>query len=141
MPNIAFYLLSETDPKANIALACRLVEKAYRLKHQIYIHMANSTDAQSIDELLWTQREDSFIPHGLITENFSVVPPILIGYAAIPEHHNDILINLTPEIPSFYAKFQRVIEIIPNDEILRQQARQHYRIYREQGCQLESHNL
>jgi DNA polymerase III subunit chi len=141
MPKIDFYILSDTTPNAHLHFACRLIEKAYKNRHRIYIHTDNKTDAHTLDELLWTYRDDSFLPHNLYGEGPEPAPPIQIGFDVIPEKHRDILINLSKEIPAFYAQFARILECVPQDATLQELARDHYKYYRAQGHNITTHKL
>ncbi len=132
---IDFYLLSETEWHASALMACRLTEKAFQQEHQVYLHLASAEQAQQMDEVLWSFRDDSFLPHGLSPAD----APIQIGYSASPPAAKDVMINLTATVPDFYQQFARILEIIPNEESLRQAARQNYRFYQTQNCQLFTH--
>lgn len=141
MPRIDFYLLPESSEKARLHFACRLIEKAYKHQHRIYIHVENEQEAHLLDELLWTFRDDSFLPHNLYGEGPDPAPPIQIGYNVVPEKQRDILINLNKTIPEFYAQFARVLELVPEDPIIQANAREHYRLYRAKGHEISTHKL
>lgn len=141
MPKIDFYLMIESGLTSRLQLACRLIEKAFKQQHRIYLHMMSQRDAHTLDELLWTYREDSFLPHNLYGEGPEPAPPIQIGYNATPEKHRDILINLADSVPSFYQQFQRVLEIVSSDTETQDITREHYRFYRAQGCKISTHKL
>lgn len=141
MPRIDFYILAEGDAKTRFQLACRLIEKAYRNQHRIYIHTDNQTDAHYIDELLWTYRDDSFLPHNLYGEGPDPTPPIQIGFNVTPEKQRDILINLSQQIPVFFEQFNRVLEIVPNDADMQNRSRENYRHYRARGYDITTHKL
>lgn len=141
MPKIDFYVLKDESPTARFVFACRLVEKAYKNNHRIYIHTGTEKAAHAIDELLWTYREDSFLPHNIYGEGPNTPPPIQIGFDVTPEKHRDILINLSHTVPVFYSQFNRVLEIIPIDNEEQEKARERFRFYRTQGCHLTTHKL
>jgi DNA polymerase III subunit chi len=137
-----FYILENNILKTRDFYLCRLVEKAYNDKHKIYINTSSLKETQDIDAQLWTFRDISFVPHKIINANDVTQAVILIGYAiAAPAYQNDILINLAPEIPAFYNQFQHIITIVPNDENLRNQSRKHYQYYKQNGLQVETHNV
>lgn len=138
---IDFYILPDTETQARFRFACRLLEKAYQQKHRVYIHTDNTTDANRLDEMLWTYRDDSFIPHNLIGEGPEPAPPIQIGFGAAPANHRGILLNLSNTVPDFYPQFQRILEIIPNDATAQEQGRERYRIYRTNGLNINTHKL
>lgn len=138
---VDFYLLGSEQHHARWMIACRLLEKAYYRGHQVYVFCNNQHDAECIDELLWTFKEDSFIPHNLQGEGPEPPPPIQIGYDQEPRGFSDILLNLSNEIPTFYTKFKRVMELVLNIEAEKEQSRAHYREYRAKGCELHTHTL
>jgi DNA polymerase IIIc chi subunit len=88
---------------------------------------------------LWTFKDTSFVPHS--QDQKDTVLPVLVGHTAPSSEWNELLVNLTQDIPAFFKQFQRVAEIAPDDTSWRSRARKHYKNYREQGCELESHQL
>ena len=138
---VDFYLLSDDQPNAQWLVACRLLEKAYLKGHRVFVHCTNQQEAELLDELLWTFKDDSFIPHNLQGEGPEPPPPIHIGYSKEPRGFNDILLNDSKQIPPFYTKFKRVIELVMNNEEAKEQSRLHYKEYRAQGCELFTHPI
>lgn len=141
MPRIDFYILEAAGLSARLRLACRLIEKAYKNKHRIYINMENAEEAHMLDELLWTYRDDSFLPHNLYGDGPEPAPPIQIGYQVMPIKHRDILLNLSKTIPDFYPQFTRVLEIVTNDTTIQSAGRENYKHYRNQGHDINTHKL
>lgn len=141
MPRVDFYITNNTGRNGQLLLACRVTEKAYQLGNSIYIRADTPNQASQIDDLLWTFKQGSFIPHGRQGDN-DTNNPVVIGYdQSEPDKPSDVLINLTNDIPAFYKKFERVAEVIGTDEPARKSARERYRLYREQGCELNTHNV
>jgi DNA polymerase-3 subunit chi len=138
---VDFYLLNNDDAQASWLLACRLLEKAYLRGHRIFVYCNNQSQAEKLDELLWTFKDDSFIPHNLQGEGPEPPPPIQIGYQQEPRGFNDILLNMADEIPPFYTRFKRIIELVANDETSKELSRLHYREYRNKKCDLHTHTL
>lgn len=138
---VDFYLLSSEQAADRCLLACRLLEKAYYKGHRVFVFCDNQQDAENLDELLWTFKEDSFIPHNLQGEGPEPPPPIQIGYSKEPRGFNDILLNLAPHVPPFYSKFKRVMELVSNEQQQKEQSRVHYKYYRAQGCTLHTHDI
>ena len=138
---IDFYLLASDTSYTRWFIACRLLEKAYLKGHKVYVHCDNQQDAETLDELLWTFKEDSFIPHNLQGEGPSNPPPIQIGYDKIPRGFNDILLNMSREVPNFFTRFKRVMELVSNIEAEKELSRAHYKLYRAQGCSLHTHSI
>jgi DNA polymerase-3 subunit chi len=141
MTRVDFYLLIGYQTQIREQFACKLTEKVYRLGQQIYIHVEDQHQAQVMDDLLWTFRQGSFVPHGLVGTEEAIESPVLIGHEDKPGIEMNLLINLCSEVPQFFSHFQRVAEIIDQDEIKRRIGREHYRYYRDQGCLLKAHDI
>ncbi|CAH9018120.1 DNA polymerase III subunit chi [Candidatus Nitrosacidococcus sp. I8] len=143
MRQIDFYLLNSNKLGEDKRFACKLTEKIYHLGQKIYIYTENKDQAQNIDNLLWTFRQSSFVPHSMIVDHNGEIPisPVLIGYQDKPNIPIDLLINLSLQVPSFYKDFQRIAEIILQDELNRQEGRKRYRYYRSQSYELVAHEI
>ena len=141
MTRIDFYIVDDEQKSSRALLACRLAEKAYSLKNRIYIYTADESQANELDELLWTYRSGSFVPHQQLGVENDQGCPVLIGHVDAPEGLNQVLINLDMAVPLFFSRFERVVEIVNQDEIQRQQARERFKFYRDRGYDLYTHNL
>jgi len=141
MPTVDFYILPDADSAARLRLACCLTEKAYQQKQTIYIHAENRAMAHQLDECLWTWRDDSFLPHHLVGDGPEPPPPIQIGFDAIPDKSRHVLINLHPEVPAFYSRFARIMELIVNEPTAQEAGRERYRFYRTTRLEINTHKL
>jgi len=141
MTRVDFYIVDSTSAQARDKIVCRLAEKAYSMNHTIYIHTDSSEQAQQIDNLLWTFRDGSFIPHQPHDQHQSETCPVIIGHNHEPESHSEVLINAGDEVPLFFSRFERVAEVVTQDEPQRVQARKRFKFYKERGYALETHNL
>jgi len=138
---VDFYILASDAPQSRLQFACRLTEKAYQLDHRVYAHTTSPQEAAALDELLWTFRQGSFIPHSRLEDDTATRAPVTIG---IPERcldHGDLLINLSAAAPDFATNFSRVAEIVPADEDARQAGRKRYKQYRAMGLTPETHKI
>ena len=152
MTKVDFYILDQGSVREKEHFACRLAEKAYRLKNRIYIHAQNADHCRRLDDLLWTWRDGSFLPHGLASDaagsskdsdlpNPSLPDPILIGDQNEPPDISDLLINLITDVPTLFSRFDRVVEIVSADPEGKQAGRDRYRFYRDRGYALNQHNI
>ena len=142
MSRVDFYILAQPDEHARHMLACKLAEKAWRLDNTVYIHARDRGDAERLDELLWTFRDGSFVPHGLAgARDGTDAAPVVIGCGANDVETRDLLINLADEIPPFAEAFPRVAELVTSDAECRQMSRKRYASYRDNGHELNTHNL
>jgi len=137
---VDFYILS-SDKSSRDRFACALTGKALVQGQQVYIHTESRESAALMDDLLWTFRDISFIPHYLANETSEHNGPVCIGWNGISLNTGEILINIGLEIPAFSRSFTRVMEIVVTDAASRQQSRDRYRRYREMGFELHSHEL
>ena len=138
---VDFYLLSEPSLEMCLRDVCRLVEQHYQDKQMIYIHTNSHAITQQLDDLLWTFRDVSFLPHRSITSKLDFQAPILLGDVDDLNVSGDLLINLAEEIPNFYKNFKRILEIVPFDEQTKEKARGKYKYYKRQGYVLVTHTL
>jgi DNA polymerase-3 subunit chi len=141
MTRVDFYISHSTRENNELNTACRLADKAFRLGHSVYIHTANAEQAARMDDLLWTFRDGSFVPHGLQQNDTENNPPVVIGHDSEPAEIRDVLINLADTIPGFFSRFERVAEVVNGRADLRETARERFRFYRERGYALESHDI
>ena len=139
MAQVDFYVLDRDGEHARNTLACKLAEKAWRMENTIHIHTMNQADAERLDELLWTFRDGSFVPHELIGGDTNA--PVTIGFGELTGEPRDLLITLCDEIPAFANTFPRVAELVTSDEDCRAKSRQRYAAYRDQGYKIETHKL
>ena len=146
MTRVDFYILTGEAHANSEQFACRLAEKVYLLGQGVYLHTENAAQSAMLDQLLWSYKQNSFVPHAIEGESPDPDVAVLIGHGSDTESHNhaqnrELLINLASEIPLFFSSFKRVVEIINNDEQAKQSGRDHYRFYRDRGYTLENHNI
>ena len=165
MTRIDFYVLKPGAEGDRYALTCRLVERIYsqgrsqgrpagqaqarpgsRSEDQadgrrILIHCPDPRQASHLDRLLWTYREDSFLPHGLVGETDPELTPILISGDGRPVGEDQVLINLAADVPEFFSRFERLCEPLDNDPAARAAGRKRYAYYRDCGYPLHHHEV
>lgn len=140
MTRIDFYLLATADPQNRRITACKLIEKAYRQGHRVYLQTGSEEETRTMDDLLWTFRQGSFAAHE-IHPGASDEVPVLIGHGAAPEAMADVLVNLALEVPVGFERFGRVAELIDQDEGVKKAGRMRYKQYKGAGYAPETHNL
>lgn len=141
MTRVDFYILADTAPDAGLRFACRLIEKAHAEGHRVYWHLADETSCRAADELLWTFRQGSFVPHARAADLSGPddPAPVAIGSGEPPAGFDDILVNQHPEVPDFFSCFERDLEIVTPE--LRDPGRRRYRFYQERGYPLNTHKI
>lgn len=139
MTRVDFYVLESGTRETLFQFICRLTEKAWRKGNRIFLHCHDDKTASTLDGLLWSYRDISFLPHALVVDDDN--SPIGIGVAADPPKSYDLLINLADSVPDFFSRFERVIETTGIDDQHRQLARDRYRYYQQRGYPLETHKI
>ena len=140
MARVDFYVLSQSGEQARQVFACRLAEKAWRLDNTVHIHAGSRDMAERLDELLWTFRDGSFVPHHIVG-TAHLDSPVTIGYDDGNAPASDLLINLCDHIPDCARSFPRVAELVTSDSDSKQKSRQRFASYRDDGHELDSHNV
>jgi DNA polymerase-3 subunit chi len=142
MTEVSFYLLSSDLLLERYLFACKLIEKAYRNGQFCYILTDNDEQSQLLDDLLWTFRAGSFIPHEIYTGQApSIDKVILIGSINAPMHSQELLFNLSSKYPENISKTKRILEILDTCEVTKVAARSRYRQYQQAGLNVKTHNI
>ncbi|MDY7546862.1 DNA polymerase III subunit chi [Glaciimonas sp. CA11.2] len=120
---------------------CRLVRKARMAQCQIVILTSNAEDLATMDRTLWTFSEHDFVPHVVANDPLAQqTPVILTDDETIVLPHHQVLINLSGNTPSHFARFERMFEIVTLNETDKNNSRERYRFYQQRGYQL-SHSI
>ena len=139
MTRVGFYVVSAAGADHRLQVAARLADKAFQRGHRIFINAVDESQAQALDELLWSYRPASFLPHGLL--GTPEAARVAIGWGQEPGDHDDLLINLQLIVPPFFGRFHRVAEVVTQDAGSLEALRASWRFYQERGYQLEKHDL
>jgi DNA polymerase-3 subunit chi len=139
MTQVDFYVLPDAASRGRMLFACRLAEKAFGLGHRVFVQAESEGEARELDDLMWTFRDRSFLPHCLAGQDESAA--VHIGYGAEPADGFHLLVNLGSQVPGFFSRFERVAEVIDADESRRAQGRERFRFYKDRGYPLETHKL
>jgi DNA polymerase III subunit chi len=141
-PEISFYVLPTESTQERNQFACKLIEKAYRSGVFVYVLTDSQEQSQQIDDLLWTFRAGSFIPHQIYTGELPAIESvILIGSSSPPELWRKTLINLSSQCPQDFQQAERILEILDNSEETKAFGRQRYRQYQQAGIEITTHKM
>jgi len=120
-----------------IAYVCRLVRKAHGAGSKIVLRASNAQELQQLDQALWAFSEQDFLPHVSAGDALAAQPPIILtDRDDIELPHHQVLINLSDQTPSNFARFERMLEIVADQEAERNAGRERYRFYKERGYPL-----
>ena len=144
MPEASFYILPSHSLSDRFIFACKLIEKAYRSGQFCYVYTDSLQQSQQLDNQLWTFRENSFIPHQIYDENTPLPEhekTVLIGSQPAPKKWQSLIFNLSSNYPADLSKAERVLEILDNNEDLKQAGRQRFRQYKQDGFDISTHKI
>jgi DNA polymerase-3 subunit chi len=134
---ILFYTFAD-DP---LDVARRVAAKACGQGKRVMIYAPDAAVAEAIDRLLWTTPALGFVPHCRDSEPLAAETPVLIGANVDALKTADVMINLHAEQPPAFARFERLVEIVGQDEAGRERGRERYRFYQARGYALKTHDL
>jgi DNA polymerase-3 subunit chi len=142
---VDFYVLETTTPSDRMHFACRLIEKAYKAKHIIYLLTGSVSQSAEVDKLLWTFRNEGFVPHEVAGDSTqdsnSTAAPIIIGHEQPDATHSDLLVNFSAVKPANLHQFKRFFDVFDASENFRNTGRQRFSDYRAAGLMPETHKI
>lgn len=139
MTRVDFYVVNSAGAEARLSVAARLAEKALGRGHRIFINCASQGQMDALDQYLWDFKPASFVPHSLASADPE--EQVVLTYDLPPASHDDVLINLALTPPSYFARFQRVAEVVTQDAGSLEALRSAWRHYKDRGYPLSKHDL
>ena len=137
MTTIDFY----THVDEPLGVAAKLAAKAWSQHGNVRVLTPDAAATDALDRLLWTQPATGFVPHCRLHSPLAGDTPIIVDHVVEHDGPASVLINLAGSPPPFFARFERLAEIVPADESQAQAGRERYRFYRERGYPLRVHDL
>ena len=137
MTTIDFYFNAQ-DP---LQVACRLAAKAVSQKKRMVIYAPDADTAGRIDKMLWTWQAIGFLPHCAVNDELAADTPVLIASGEETPAGCELILNLSTQAPPHFARFERLLEVVPAGEAERAAGRERYRFYLERGYKIANHDL
>lgn len=141
MTQIDFYVLQDESVEAQHHFACRLIEKAVRQGNRVLLATKDADETQQMNSALWSFRPDAFVPHALDGDTNAEQAPVLISHQGDDASHHDVLVNLRLDIPEQFSRFQRLAEIVIQDQQVLNNSRKSYSFYKSRGYPVATHKL
>jgi len=142
MTDVLFYVLAATTPAEQLKFVCKLVEQVQAQGKKIYIQVDNEASAAMVNDQLWTFRANAFVPHDLAATDRSIDEcPVQIGWQQAPIAFHDVLINLSSTLPEFFARFERLVEVVIQEDVVLESTREHYRYLRDRGYPIRHQDM
>ena len=142
MTETSFYILSTSQPRERYIVACRVAEKAYKLGQRVFILTSSTDETRTLDNLLWSFRQGSFVPHVVVDEGQQPSTQTLSNTVMISSStlvtDAAVLINLSAEFPDNIDAFERIAEIIDQDVHIKQAGRLRYKSLPVQKYSIEN---
>lgn len=137
MPRADFYEIQ--GPRWDLAL-CRRVEAAVEAGERVCVWADSEAEARRLDELLWTFRDDSFVPHDLWQGEPALDTPVAVGWRRGNPNRASCLVLARDAAPEEAAGFARVADFAPVDLPDRiDAARARFRAFRAAGFEVTFH--
>lgn len=118
----------------------RLLHKVHTAQQTAVVYGDPDT-LSALSDALW--HNPAFLAHD-VQANASLshsAAIVLISEAMLDFPHHNVLINLSDVTPSFFASFNRLIEVVPNEDAPKQAARERWGFYKSRGYVLNHHDI
>lgn len=136
---VDFYVLKTPSLDAR-KLACRLAMMAWERGHHITLITDTDALARDMDKLLWELPADRFLPHGPALEPEGKAAPVVITTMSGVDT-GDVMINLSLQAVPEPTRFNRLLEIVSQQEDQLLASREKYRHYKDQGINPMTHEI
>jgi DNA polymerase III subunit chi len=139
MTEVAFHF----NVPDKLAYACRLLRKASAAGSKVVV-TGEAQQLRTLDTELWTFSALEFIPHCHAASADAQVlsaSPVVLADTPRGTPHQEVLVNLGEAVPDGFERFQRLIEVVSQDDGDRQQARARWKHYADRGYAIKRHDL
>jgi DNA polymerase-3 subunit chi len=129
-----------TGSDDKLRTACQLSQKAMQNGLRVLLHAPDEATADKLDKLLWHFPPTAFMPHCTSRDADAATMPVVIGLdETFP--HSELLISLHNTCLPFFSRFERVIEIVSQDDEDAKLGRERYGFYRDRGYEMRHFDL
>jgi len=108
---------------------------------RVLLHTPDEVMAEALDKLLWHYPATAFIPHCRSEEAQAADMPVVVSHQTGNFPHSELLISLHTASLPFFSRFERVIEIVTQDEDDARLGRERFSFYRDRGYELRHVDL
>ena len=124
------------------SFVCKLVKTIQSKGQKLLIWLPDQAALNDLDTLLWTYEAESFIAHGVVGQDLDDDLPVLLGTGELPQGIRlpEVVLNLSDEFAHTQNQFERVLEIVGNEETALAQARARFQSYKKAGFEIEHFN-
>ncbi len=134
MTDIRFYHLTRSALEQALP---PLLEKIYNTGRRALLWVGSSERADSLNQHLWTYRDDSFLPHALASEKDAAANPVLITLDGQNKNNADVLLLTDGVWEEKITDYQLVCVLFDGtDEQMVKSARDYWKIWQGLGHSL-----
>jgi DNA polymerase-3 subunit chi len=137
MTTIDFYTHC-ADP---LEVAARLVAKAWAQHGSVRVLTPDEEGTARLGAALWTRPPTGFLPHCRLASPLAAETPILVDHVLEHEGPAAVLVNLQAAPPPFFSRFERLAEIVGDDEAAVAAGRERWKFYKARGYEIRAHSL
>ena len=137
MTSIDFYTRC-SDP---LRVVVQLVAKAWAQHGSVRVATADEEATAALDALMWKWPATAFLPHCRLASALAGETPIIVDHVADHRGPAAVLVNLQPVPPAFFARFERLADIVGDDAGATAAGRERWKFYKQRGYALRSHDL
>jgi DNA polymerase-3 subunit chi len=87
----------------------RLLEMSLERGYRVAVQAGNEASRDALDGLLWTYRDDSFLPHGPETCEFAAQHPVLLTACAANPNNADVRFLVDGAEPGDLSGYKRAV--------------------------------
>lgn len=137
MTKVDFY----TGSSDKLRTACQLSQKAMQNGLRVLIQTPDEATTEALNQLLWHYPATAFIPHCRSEDAAANDMPVVVGHQSENFPHSEVLISLHTDCLPFFSRFERVIEIVSQDEQDARLGRDRFGFYRDRGYEMRHFDL
>ncbi len=140
--NVLFHHFESIERKDFLIYVCKLIEKGYKQNiNPIFIKTDTQKQAEELDKILWTFRQESYIPHTLVDQDSNNTQPVQIGWIDNEIEDAEAIINLSDGMPDISNHLKKIHEIIENIDEKKEKARERWKKYKSIGFNIKAYKV
>lgn len=139
MTRVDFYILPHDSSHERLLYTCRLIEKVIRQGNRVMV-MVDDDELDTLNDLMWTFKPESFVPHARISDAHPDLP-VIISSNEVESSHHDVMINLQSRLPNQFSRFERLLEIVVQKPHVLEATRENYKFYMSRGYPTQTHKI
>ena len=125
-----------------LTYVARLVRKALKSGAQIAVKCENDR-INLLDDHLWLLAPTEFLPHSVVSSERHIVSasPVLLCKFCLDAPHRQVVVNTSSEVPEGFSQFDRLIEVVTDEDEDKRVARGRWKYYADRGYVLNRYDI